>query len=117
MDTSAAAGRNKCVSLDAFKGFNRGGFAAYLRKLYPYDTAANIAADLKISDRTVDNWLSETSEPRSAVLLQMAGRYGLAVLAASYHKAPPWLDPAARAVRMAELEAELAALRGKDECR
>lgn len=113
MDVSAATGRRVCVSLDAFKGFNRSGFAAFLRALYPYDTAANIAADIKISDRTVDNWLDETSEPRSSVMLKMVAKYGPEALAAAYHEAPPWLDAAGRAVRMAELERELAALRGE----
>lgn len=113
MDTSAATERNKRVSLDAFKGFNREGFAAFLRKLYPYDTAANVAADIEISDRTVDNWISLTSEPRASALLRLTAAYGPDVLASAYRDAPPWLDAAGRAVRMAELEAELAQLRGK----
>ena len=113
MDTSAATGRSKCVSLDAFQGFDREGFAAFLRSLYPYDTAANVAADINISDRTVDNWMALTSEPRASALLRLTAAYGPGVLAAAYHEAPPWLDDAKRSVRMAELEAELAQLRGK----
>lgn len=112
MDTSAATGRKTCVSLDAFKGFDREGFAAFLRNLYPYDTAANVAADIDISDRTVDNWIALTSEPRASALLKLTAAYGPGVLAAAFHDAPPWLDDAKRAVRMSQLEAELAALRG-----
>ena len=112
MGTSAATGRRTCVSLDAFKGFNREGFAAFLRKLYPYDTAANVAADIEISDRTVDNWISLSSEPRASALLRLTAAYGPDVLASASRDAPPWLDAASREVRMAQLEQELADLRG-----
>src|SRR3546814_8357872 len=58
-------------------------FAAFLRKLYPYDTAANVAADIEISDRTVDNWISLSSEPRASALLRLTAAYGPDVLARS----------------------------------
>lgn len=114
MDRSASTERKTCVSLDAFKGFDREGFAAFLRKLYPYDTAANVAADINVSDRTVDNWMGLSSEPRASALLRLTAVYGPDVLAAAYHQAPPWLDAAGRAVRMAQLESELAELRSGD---
>lgn len=92
------------------------GLATFLRAIYPHDTAANVAADLHVTTRTVANWLGGDASPRLTHFIRMIDCYGPSAIAAAYPSAPAWVSDAVRAERMAQLEAELAALRGEREC-
>jgi hypothetical protein len=101
LQRNSSAGRAKHIAV------NEAAFAAYLRALYPRDTAPNVAADLGVSTRTVENWLAGTTTPRLAHFLRMVGAYGPSVIAAAYPAAPRWLDDAVRAERIRATEAEI----------
>lgn len=113
MGSSFAAARKKFHSRRKVLDADAEGLASFLRAIYPHDTAANVAADLAVTTRTVANWLGGSAAPRLTHFIRMIDCYGPSAIAAAFPAAPPWLDDAVRAVRMAELEAELVELRGK----
>lgn len=79
--------------------------ATFLRRLYPANTAANVAADTGLTEAAVQKWLSRGSSPSLAAAGRLALAYGPEILAAAWGEAPEWLTTAA----MAEEESRLAA--------
>lgn len=82
----------------------------FLRARHPSKTADNISAETGINAGTVSKWLERASVPGGIAILRLAAAYGPEFLLAAYPKAPAWLDAAARAQRLAALDAQLAAL-------
>jgi hypothetical protein len=113
MERSAPIERRKCVPKDLDDEFDREGFAAFLRSLYPRDTAANVADDVEISDRTVDNYLNLTATPRGPVFARFIKRYGPAFLRAVMPNAPAWLDDATAAEELRQAEENLARVKAR----
>lgn len=77
----------------------------FLRRLYPANTAINVAADTGIPAETIQKMIDRASMPSGFNLLRLAGHYGAEFLVAAYPNAPRWLD---RAHRMEERERLLA---------
>lgn len=82
---------------------------AFLRRLHPRDTSANVAADTGIPSASIDKWLQGIAFPRARHQFALMGAYGPSVLAAMVPAAPRWLDDAVRAERLRELEANAVA--------
>lgn len=82
----------------------------FLRSRHPAKTADNVAAETGIPFGTIAKWLERSSPPGTVAILRLAAAYGPEFLLAAYPKAPAWLDAAARAQRLAALDAQLAAL-------
>src|SRR6185295_17804437 len=82
----------------------------FLRARHPVKTADNISAETGIGAWTIAKWLERASVPGGIAILRLAAAYGPEFLLAAYPKAPAWLDAAARAQRLAALDAQLAAL-------
>lgn len=83
---------------------------AHLRKVHPLKTADAVAADTGLPVTTIRKWLSRESTPNAPAMLMLIGTYGPELLAAALHSPPGWLDSAARAERLAALEARAAEL-------
>jgi len=112
MTTSFVVERRNRVRRAAKVAADLESLSSFLRSLYPHDTAINIAGDIGVSERTIDNWLAGLSAPRLCHFLRLVDAYGPTVLAAAYPSAPGWLDEAVRAderQRLSEQAAEIAA--------
>ena len=85
---------------------------AWLVARHPERTAENVAADTRgrVSAESVRNWLRRSSTPSWRAGLALVDAYGPEFLAAAMGRAPGWLDAAARAQKLAALEARHAAL-------
>lgn len=84
-----------------------GRVSAYLRRLYPERTAANVAADTGIKAPTVAKWLEQESAPNGIAMLVLVAIYGPDFLGAVMPKAPAWLDETQRLSEAGALAAEL----------
>ena len=88
------------------------GCVAFLRRVHPAKTAAGVAADTRISPRTVERWLSLEAQPSVPAFVRLVAAYGPAFLAA----AVPGLAWVERAAALADHEAtmiEIAALQAR----
>lgn len=81
--------------------------ASYLRGLYPFHTAKNVARDTGLSVPSVEKLLERQSAPNSAGFVAFTLAYGPDFLSAVLPRAPGWLDRAVRAERQAQLEREI----------
>lgn len=86
-----------------------------LRKLHPVKTADAVQAETGIPSTTVGKWLALQSSPSLPAFARLVFAYGPDVVSALFRKAPAWLDAAARAQRLAALDAQLAALQSEKE--
>lgn len=80
----------------------------FLRARHPAKTAEEIEAATggRVSSATAKKWLSRASAPSFFACLALISAYGPAFLAAVMDDQPDWLNAAARAQRLAGLEAE-----------
>lgn len=84
---------------------------AYLRKRFPIKTVDNVAADTGLSSNTVRKWFSRESNPSAAAVFLLIRAYGPEFLCATLKHAPAWLDSAARAQKIADIDAQMEALK------
>jgi hypothetical protein len=85
--------------------------ADFLRAQHPAKTAQSAAALIGVDAARVAKWLDGTSAPNGPALVALFNAYGPAFLAAVMGDcAPRWLDDAARAERLAAIEARQALL-------
>jgi transcriptional regulator with XRE-family HTH domain len=87
--------------------------AAFLRGARPTKTACAVAADLGLSARTVEKWMTGEARPNVAAVVALACAYGPEAVAALMRDPPAWLDEAVRLRRRAALDAEMAALQAR----
>ena len=109
--------RNACVGDRKTSKIEEAGerTANFLRRLYPTQTAANVAADSGIPAGRISKWLIGASAPRIADTVALVVAYGPDFLSAVMLDPPSWLDRAVRAERQAKLEAKIAALQAERE--
>lgn len=83
---------------------------AFLRGRHPHRTADEVAAATRgrVPAETVRGWIRRASAPSWQAGLALVAAYGPEFLAAALGDAPGWLDAAARAEKLAALEAEQA---------
>lgn len=88
---------------------------AFLRSRHPSKTAEEIEAAThgRVSGATAKKWLSRVSAPSFFACIALISAYGPAFLAAVMDEQPAWLSAAARAERLAELEAEQERIAGE----
>lgn len=80
---------------------------AYLRNLHPANTCKNVARDLDISEKTVENWINGGAPGVSGVV-RLVCVYGTDFILACFIPPPTWIDVAKRAE---DIEAVLASVR------
>lgn len=68
----------------------------YLRALYPANTCKNVASDLKVSPKTVENWLAGGA-PGVTGVVRLICVYGTDFILACFIPPPEWIDVARRA--------------------
>ncbi|TVR06665.1 MAG: hypothetical protein EA385_15215 [Salinarimonadaceae bacterium] len=80
------------------------GMAGFFRRIYPSQTAQNVAADTGLPFDSVRKWVNLETRPSFSALMTLTGHYGPALLAAMYRRAPEWLDRAVRDEEIAALD-------------
>lgn len=97
-------GRRSLVRLDRT--------CAYLRELYPHDTAKQVAADTggMVGFETIRKWLAGKATPSGAAVVVLSAVYGPAFLLAVMDGPTDWMTEAGRAQARAQLDEGIAAL-------
>lgn len=88
------------------------GAGAFLRRLHPVKTAANVAAETGVPAKTVEKWLGGETQPGLTAFVRLVVAYGPAFLEAALRPPPDWISESARAAQITRLEAEIARLKG-----
>ncbi|MCA0401317.1 MAG: hypothetical protein LCH38_10935 [Proteobacteria bacterium] len=91
--------------------------AGFIRRRHAAKPAEQVEAETggRVRAEQVRKWLAGGSAPGAGALLAMIGAYGPEFLATLMHSPPAWLDGAARAGRLAAIEADLARLKAEIE--
>jgi hypothetical protein len=89
------------------------GFVRFVRRRYPREPAACLAADLNIPVETAKQYLKRRARPGFGTSMAAVATYGPQLLAEMYPNGPGWFDEARRAADQAALVAELASLRAR----
>lgn len=94
-------------------GFEHAKMVVFLRVKFPRDTVKCVAAALKTSPRTVENWLTGRACPGFAACGAMVGLWGPEFLCAVMDPPPDWASEALAREELAELERRTAALKAR----
>ena len=93
--------------------FSSEGLRRFLVGLYPTKTAASVASDTGLTERTVRRAMAGDGVPSFDALARLIAAYGAPVLAASLDPCPDWIDQARLDAERTETERRIAALKAK----
>ena len=91
-------------------GFDPARLRDFLRRRFPHDTAKEAGAALKISPRTIENWLNSRSRPDFEACGKLIGTFGAGFVAAVMVRPPDWAVDAQAREEFADLERRREAL-------
>lgn len=83
--------------------------ATFLRRLYPYGTARNVAGDLGVSVRTAEKWMDGSASMNADALMRALAVYGPPFLVAVFPRLA-WVEAAAALFDADALDAKAAQL-------
>ena len=90
--------------------YNHQGAMRFLRSRYGRSTCAQVARDVGVSPRTVENWMSRNTTPSADHLVPMIIFYGPEFLEASSTAPPDWVSQATMRWTKEQINAEIARL-------
>lgn len=85
----------------------------FLRRIHPYKTAENVAAETGCSVESIARMIERRSAPDVVNFSRLIGTYGFPFLVAVFPCRPQWLSDAYQREQLAELEAEQARIQSK----